>query len=214
MKVVCLSASNVEAARRHSASTQTSELVRDIIFENQTPAVDVQILPLIDYELKPCCMCGRCFDSGRCVRDEAYNQIFEELSSADRIFIVAPHYATIPSKLVMLFEKIQEMAYLKGCADENYCFLLADKPVGLIAHGGQTEEALPAYQKGLLKPMANILGSVGMQVVGPDDDHPDGVVFGITSLNKSRDSIFVDIQHDWESIRQRITPLVEKVMQA
>ncbi|MCJ7737795.1 MAG: NAD(P)H-dependent oxidoreductase [Anaerolineae bacterium] len=214
MKITCISASNIEIAKQHSASTRVCKLIREIILARYPENVDVQILPLIDCELTPCRMCGSCFESGRCVRDEAYNDLFRQLEGADRIFIVCPHYATIPSKLVMLLEKFQEIVYLRSCADPTYRFPLSQKPVGIIVHGGQTEEALPYFKKALLDPLAAALASAQMQIIGVDAEWPNGVAFGISRLYKPEDSIFVTIEHDWEAIRRRVEPLVENVMAA
>jgi hypothetical protein len=51
-----------------------------------------------------------------------------------------------------------------------------------------------------------------MDVIGVDEQSPHGVVFGITSIRKPSDSLFVTIEHDWEDVRRRITPLVTNVM--
>ena len=211
MRILCLSASNIEPFKEHSASTRTCELVRELVLAKQVDA-EVRILPLIDYELKPCRMCGKCLEAGRCVRDEGFNAVYDALKEADRIFLVCPQYATIPAKVVMLLEKFQEISYLNWCADNSYEFPLAHKPVGLIVHGGQTEEALPQYKTNLLAPLAAILRSVGMQVVGVDEEWQDGTAYAITRLSMSEDSIFVTIEHDWGAIRSRVEPLVEKVL--
>lgn len=211
MKILCLSASNIEPFKDLSVSTRTCEMISEMVQARQTDA-EVRILPLIDYEIKPCRMCGKCLEAGDCVRDEAFNAVYVALKEADRIFIVCPQYATIPSKLVMLLEKFQEIAYLNWCAYNSYMFPLANKRVGLIVHGGQTEDALPVYKANLLAPLASIIRSVGMHVVGVDEDWQDGAAFGITSLVKPDDSIFVKIEHDWGMIHGRVEPLVEKVL--
>ena len=74
------------------------------------------------------------------------------------------------------------------------------------------EEALPYYKAALLAPLAAALVSAQMQIIGVDAQWPNGVAFGISRLYKPEDSIFVKIEHDWKAIRQRIEPLVEKVM--
>jgi len=80
----------------------------------------------------------------------------------------------------------------------------------IIAHGEQTEEALPYYRTAFLTPLAAALSSIQMQVTGMDAAQPDEVVFGISRLYKPDDSILVKIEHDWKTIRQR----VEQVMVA
>jgi NAD(P)H-dependent FMN reductase len=176
--------------------------------------IEVQITPLLDYEMKPCRMCGECFTLGECARDKAFNQLYRQLVDSDGIFLVCPHYAPFPSKVMILLEKLQEMIYLKSCADPSYQFPLSHKPVGIIVHGGQTEEALPYYRAALLEPLANALASVQMRVIGADDEWARGIAFGIQRLTLPSDSIFVSIEHDWPQIEQRVEKLVEKVIAA
>jgi len=211
MKVVCISASNVEMARDCSASTRACTVVQELVTA-QKPDAEVEIVPLLDYEMKPCRMCGRCFETGRCALDPAFNRVYEKLIAADAIFLVCPHYAPFPSKVMILLEKLQEMVFLRGCADRQYHFTLYRKPLGLIAHGGQTAEALPYYKTALVEPLANAFASVQMKIIGAGEPWPSGVAFGITGLSQRPGSIFVDITHDWEEIRTSLSPLVRNVM--
>lgn len=213
MKVVCVSASNIRPARQHSASTHACELIREALAEYDA-SIAVEILPLIDYAMKPCRMCGECIPTLRCTQDEAFNQVHSQLQTADAIFLVCPHYAPIPSKVMILLEKLEEMAYLKYCLDSTYHATMYGKPIGIIAHGGQTEEALLYYKTALLDPLAGAFTSVQMRVIGAGAQWPNGVAFGIQSLTQTPGSIFVTIEHDWQAIRQRIQPLVENVIAA
>ncbi len=214
MKITCLSASNVENARQRSASTRTCELVRDLFQSGGWPDAEVEIIRLLDYEFTPCRMCGTCFVGGECTRDPSFNVIFERLQASDAIFVVCPHYAPIPAKLTMILEKMEEICYLNACANPDYRFPLCGKPVGIIAHGGQTDVALPYYRRALLEPLANAFSSLQMRVIPLDEDNPLGAVFGIQSISSTTDSIFVTIEHDWDTIRERIAPLVENVATA
>ena len=212
MKITCISASNVEPARGHSASTRTCELVREIIRAEGFPNAEVKILPLIDYEMTPCRMCGKCFTAGKCVRDEAFNSVHDEIKSSDALFVVCPHYAPLPSKVMMLLEKMQEIWYLNWCQDNNYSAPYSERPIGLIAHGGQTAEALPYYKRTLLDPLANAFASVQFKVISTGEQWPTGAVFGVKNLSLPIGSIFVAIDHDWDEIRERVTPLVRNVL--
>jgi len=213
MKILGLSASNISLARQHSASTRTCELICDLLAERNQP-IQAEIVPLIDFAMKPCKMCGECLPTLRCSQDEGFNQVHAKLQSADAIFMVCPHYAPIPSKVMILLEKLEEMAYLKYCQDNTSLTPLHGKPIGIIAHGGQTEEALPYYKTALLDPLANAFASVQLRVIGAGEQWPNGVVFGIRSLTLPPGEIFVSIEHDWQAIRQRIQPLVENVVTA
>jgi len=102
---------------------------------------------------------------------------------------------------------------LRSSQDNTYHTPLHGKPIGIIAHGGQSEGALPYYKTALLDPLANAFASVQMRVIGTGEHWPNGVAFGIQNLTMP-DSIFVTIEHDWQIIRQRIQPLVENVIAA
>ena len=210
MKIVCLSASNIEPARANSASTRTCELIREMVIAEHNAYVD--ILCLMDYEMNSCRMCGKCLEAGKCVRDEAFNQIYQSLADADAVFVVCPHYAPLPSKLMMLLEKLEEICYLNWCRDQKYQTIVFNKPIGLVAHGGQPTRAASYYQTSLLDPLALAFSSIQMKVVGAAEQSPKGAVFGVKDLRLVPDSIFVEIEHNWEDIRSRLTPLVKNVM--
>jgi len=210
MKILCLSASNVEQASERSASTRTCELIRELIYAKFS--ANVEILRLLDYEMIPCRMCGQCYTTGKCEHDEYFNQIYQKLADADALFVVCPHYAPLPSKLMMLLEKLEEICYLNWCQDQKYKTIVFQKPIGLVAHGGQPTKAAIYYKTALLDPLALAFSSVQMKVVGSDEQSPNGVVFGVKNLNLVPDAIFVEIEHDWNDIRSRLTPLVKNVM--
>lgn len=212
MNITCISASNVEIARQHSASTRACEIIGELARLQAGPDTQVTILPLIDYELNPCRMCGKCLSTGRCVRDDAFNRVYEHMIAADAVFVVCPHYAPLPSKMMMLLEKLEEMVYLNWCKDNAYRSPLFRKPVGLVAHGGQTAEALPYYKTTLLDPLATAFGSVQMRVAPAGEAWPNGAVFGIQNLTLPEGSMFVTIEHDWDDIQQRLQPLVHNVL--
>ncbi len=215
MKITCISTANIEPARHQSASVRACALSRDLLLQ-EYPHTDVEIIPLLDYDLKPCRMCGQCLKTQRCARDIDFNRVFEAMISADGLIVVVPHYAPLPSKLMILTEKMEEMAFLGSCAGSNYRFPLHQKPAAVIGHGGQkpTPEVLAYYQRTLVEPVAMALESVSMRVVGAGKDHPKGVAFGIKSIDLREGSVFVDIEHDWDQIRLQIAPLVHSLAAA
>jgi multimeric flavodoxin WrbA len=137
MKIVCISAANIEVARGNSASVRTCQLVGEL-FRALRPDAQIEVVPLLDYEMRSCIMCGGCVTTQRCVHDEAFNRVLEKMAAADAIFLVVPHYAPIPSKVMIMTEKMEEMCFLGWTADEkHYRAPLAEKPLGIIGHGGQ-----------------------------------------------------------------------------
>jgi hypothetical protein len=213
MKYTCISAANIEPARANSASTHACALIGGLLAELDKDA-QVTILPLIDYELRPCRMCGQCLPGGFCTRDEAFNAVYRAMIAADAVFLICPHYAPLPSKVMVLMEKLEEIAFLNYCADPNCRLPLYHKPVGIVAHGGRIEDAaaLAYYQTALLDPLAMDLESVQMRVVGAGEGSPKGVVFGIKTIAMRPGSIFVDITQDWQVVSLRLAPLVANVV--
>lgn len=212
MRLLCISAANVEPFRQQSASTRACLAAAELAAGRA--AVECEILALIDYELNPCRMCGSCLESERCCRDAAFNQVYQKMQSADAVLLVVPHYAPIPSKVAMLCEKLQEIAYLNYCRDEKYRGPLYRKPLAVAAHGGQTNEALPYYYQSLAMPVAKALAGVGMRPVGSGEEMPYGAAFGIRSLHMPAEGIFCAIEHDWDDVRSRLAPLVENLIAA
>ena len=213
MIVTCIAASNVRGRGSNSASTRVCSLISELISERVGAKAQIEIVELSGYELEPCVMCGKCADTVRCVSDNAFNEIFAKISQSDALFIAVPHYAPIPAKLMMLFEKFQEMAYLHYLTRKKG-YPLVGKKVGIIAHGGQpeSEETLNCYVDELLKPVANSLISVGMKIIGAGAGQPLGVVFGITGMTESAGKLLPDFTHDWDEIKARVTPLVDAVI--
>lgn len=214
MKLLCISASNIEPFRQQSASTRACRIAAELAAERAP--VESELLALIDFELNPCRMCGNCLADGRCCRDEAFNQIYERIQAADAVLLVTPHYAPIPSKVAMLCEKLQEIAFLNSCRDENYRGPLFKKPLGVVAHGGQCEtpEILDYYYNALALPVANAFAGVGMRPLGVSAQMPRGAVFGIRALRMPEEGVFCTIEHDWDAIRDRLIPLVENLIAA
>lgn len=212
MKVTCISASNVIGKKTGSASTKACQMIAEMVAEKYGDQVETDIVSLIDHELHPCNMCGDCVGKGRCAHDQGFNDVFDRMAKGDALFFVVPHYAPIPSKLVILFEKMEEIVYLHYLNDKSYVFPLRRKPAGVIGHGGCPEQYVKTYKTALVDPVSNVLRSCGVEIVGVDDEWPNGVAFAIADLRKPDDSIFPIIGHDWETIRQRVEPLVEKVI--
>lgn len=213
MIVTCIAASNVKGMGERSASIRACRMVGELIAERVPAGAIVETVEMAEYDLRPCVMCGQCVKEGRCIYDSAFNAVFEKMKRSDALFMVVPHYAPIPSKLMMLFEKLQELGFLYYLAGKSG-FPLVGKPVGIIAHGGQpeSEETLTYYKNELLKPVANTLASVGVKIIGAGEDWPRGITFGIADMIRTEGKLLPDFTHDWDQIRSRVSPLVEAVI--
>lgn len=212
MKVLCLSAANVLSAKENSTSTKTCELVGNLLKNQLKDQVEVEVLPLLNYNMTSCIMCGKCAESKECIYDEGFNQVYEKLQQADGVVVVCPHYGIIPSKLTILLEKLEEFAFLSYCTGEEK-FILSGKPIVIIGHGGQphSEETQKYYQKVIVETLAQVFSAVQMQVVGIDENHPNGAAFGLKSIEPVEGEILPAMVIDWEKVSQVIAPLVNKL---
>jgi len=214
MLIVCISASNIKHVGQNSTSLKTCYLIKEMVKAKSGKDVDIKIIPLVDYELKPCIGCGTCFKQESCIYDSAFNLIYDILTKANALFIVSAHYAPIPSKLSMLLEKIEQLAFLKRFNDEDYHSPLFGKPVGIIGHGGGTEEIIKYYKEPVLGSIWNALSyPVEMNVIGVNDKQEKGVIIPVKSVKKSEKSIFPIQEYDWLDIEQRLNPLVNSVLE-
>ncbi len=211
MKLLCISASNVKKQGVNSASTRIANLIKDQVLARQGEAV-VEVLALMDHELKPCVMCGACAEDDRCIYDDAFNLIYDKMARADGIFVVCPHYAPIPSKLMMVLEKLEEVFYVRYCMQQAKSFPLVKKPIGIVAHGGAAGDYDEYYRERLLTPLVQVFGAVQMDVVSVDEENK-GVVFGVRGYTQEDGTLFPGMDHDWEEIGRRLFVLTERLLE-
>ena len=216
MKITCISASNTSYMGKESASTKVCQLIKDKVEKVIPDSKDIQILPLMDYKLMPCDLCGKCSENMTCIHNDGFNQIFEALCQSDGLFLVVPHYSPIPSKLIIIFEKLNEIYYSGYLKDQAFKFPLSQMKVGIIGHGGypESDQILMHYHDRLVTPVGLTLKSLGLDVIALDDTFKYGVTFGLQDekcLKQSDSRLFPDIVQDYDAISKRIEPLVLKL---
>lgn len=217
MLITCISASNTKIMGENSASTKVCGIIEDIIRKGFKEGIEVNTVSLVNYNFKPCILCGSCGKTNTCVYDVDFNEIYSMMGKSDAIFFVVPHYSPIPSKLIMIFEKINEIMYAGWINDQNFTSPITQKTVGVIGHGGcpENDEILKYYHDNLIAPVARTLKSLSFDVIGVDDEFKYGAAFGLKDKNcyvKVENSVFPEIIQDWELIENRIRPLVRNVI--
>ena len=214
MIISCISASNIKHAKASSTSLKVCEMIREII-NKVNGSFCIDIIPLVDYELTPCIGCGMCYNKNSCTRRDDFNYLYSKLIKSDALFIVSAHYAPIPSKLSMLLEKMEQLAFLPRFHNENIHSPLYHKPVGIIGHGGGPEEIINGYRGVVLDTIKNALSwPIEMKIIGANDNWPNGVVFPIKEVVKDKNKIFPIQKYDWQDIQRRIRPLVKNVLKS
>jgi multimeric flavodoxin WrbA len=210
MHVVCISASNIKHAGVNSTSYKVCKIICDLIDNDFSK----DIIKLVDYEFAPCIGCGQCYKEDKCFINDEFNHVYSRICRADALFIVSAHYAPIPSKLSIVLEKMEQLAFLKRFNTEAYRSPLFKKPVGLIGHGGGGEEIYKHYKKPVLDSIWNALSyPIEMNIIGIDEENEKGITFPVKAVKKAEYSIFPIQEYDWEDISARVKPLVNNVLE-
>lgn len=217
MLITCISTSNTKLVGENSTSTRVCSIIREIIKKEYHESIEVKTIPLVDYNFTPCILCGDCSKSNACIYDEDFNDIYSQMGKSDAVIFVVPHYSPIPSKLIMIFEKINEIMYAGWVNNPNFTSPITQKITGIIGHGGcpENEKILRHYHDNLIGPVARTLKSLSFDIVGVDEKFTEGIAFGLKDENcyeKVEDSVFPRIIQDWELIENRIRPLVKNVV--
>jgi hypothetical protein len=113
----------------------------------------------------------------------------------------------------MVLEKIEQLAFIKRFNDESYRSPLFKKPVGIIGHGGGTEEISKYYKGPILDTIWNALSyPIEMDIVGVDEEQHNGIIIPVKSVEKIEGSIFPIQEYDWNDIEERVSPLIKNVI--
>ncbi len=214
MNVLCIAASNSRKPIEQSVSYKVCQVAAAQMQTMETShSVDVNVISLKNYDLQPCQLCGNCSENNLCDRDPAFNKIFDAMQSADRILFVVPHYSPIPSKLMALFEKINEISYGGWLKDPEYRSPVQNKSFAVIGHGGMTEtpDVLKYYNETLVQPVRKSLQSLGLTWVKPQEGEELSSVFGLSDdlcLKTVSGELFPEIIIEEHRIAERIAPVV------
>ena len=175
LKVLCISASN----RIDVTETNSYRKCKVVLDEAKKHISDMQseIIELQNRSLKPCKACAKCKSSKRCARDAVFNHIYEKIIACDVLFIVAPHYALIPAKLCMLFEKMGTVVSIQRSKDKSYQGETYGIKTALITHGATAvdEEAQKRKKRILNDPMAVALYDSQVKIILFDDEWDTGI---------------------------------------
>ncbi|ERJ12439.1 NAD(P)H-dependent oxidoreductase [Haloplasma contractile] len=221
MNITCISASNTKLMGGNSASTKVCELVKNMITDdcNRTN-LSIDVVPLMSYDLRPCDLCGHCGEDSKCIYNDGFNLLFQKIIKSDLIFLVVPFYSVIPSKLTILFEKLNEVLYCNWVNDHQYVPPFKDIPIGIIGHGGmpQGDKVLNYYHEHLISPVARTLKSLSFNVLPHNEEFPNGIAFGLENEHSIKVDIpdnlkLPEIVHNYEMIKDTIQPFVKQVIQ-
>lgn len=210
MNVLCISASNSRKPLEDSVSYKVCKMIKNHLHSSETHRVNrVEIISLQEYRLKVCRLCGDCSASSICPFDGEFQKIYSQVLEADQIIFVVPHYSPLPSKLMIIFEKMNEIGYGRWLTSPQLESPFFNKSFAVIGHGGmpETEEVLSYYRETIVKPVSNTLKSLGFQPMKDSQGSEINVVFGLeneSALQMVSESVFPNILLDEARIEARI----------
>ena len=92
---------------------------------------DLDFVHLANNKIEGCTSCHKCGQTGYCILPESNNdnfqKIFDKMKYADAIFIISPVYASIPSRLSALFERLTSILFNSGLINTDKNPLLNKK---------------------------------------------------------------------------------------
>lgn len=79
---------------------------------------DYDFVHFANTNIHSCMDCRGCSQDGHCIlpqtEDDRFQELFDKMVGADAIFIISPVYASIPSRLTALFERLTSVLYYSG----------------------------------------------------------------------------------------------------
>ena len=215
MNFLYLSASNIVGMpSENSTSYKICEIAKNIA-QSKYPEASHSILELKRHHIAPCCGCGKCWDSHRCVANDDFNAIYEQTIGSDFLLIVSPHYAPIPAKLAALLEKMEQITFLHWGADTTYKSEVFGKPTGVISHGGGgTDGALNCYKRMVNDTIANALDTIQLRLIPYDDVWDTGIALPLSKATFSDASVFPAQEYDWDALTLRIAAYMDLLLQS
>lgn len=202
--MLIISGSNVVKSKTESQSLVVAKRIAEQVDKD----ISTEIIDLRDYEISSCTMCEGCALTSQCQYDDDFNKLVQKINNEDTVIFIIPHYACIPSKIVALFEKIQEIAYLNYCQGGSFT---KETQVGVIAHGGMTEDYETTYINHIIEPFCFMAGNVGYKMINNRIETP--LCFGVKKyLDEKEEDGYCFKKEDNIDERERIINLLVEAL--
>ncbi len=208
-RAVCILASNKMEEQGKSISYYICKMIYATLYKK---GISCEVINLRNYALLPCTGCGICRDGEGCGKDKEFNRLYEELNPADYLFFVSPLNIPIPAKLCMLFEKMEQLAFLQGEYDYSGQSELQGKLAGIISYGNG-ERWTPENCKTMVNDtMCNVLNALGLKVVPYNSKWNTGISLTVRNIPAGGETLLVKEQ-DWKMMEEAVKRYVEVIVQ-
>ncbi|MCI8613859.1 MAG: flavodoxin family protein [Lachnospiraceae bacterium] len=208
-RAICILASNKKEDQGKSISYY---ICKKIFGALDRKGISCELLNLRNYVLSPCTGCGACRVEDGCGKDNEFNRIYEKLSSADYLFFVSPQSITIPAKLCILFEKMEQVSFRQRGDDYNSQSELHGKLAGIISYDKGDN-----WSRGDCKIMVHdtisiILAALGLKVIPYNSEWNTGIFLTVRNIPAGNETLLVK-EHDWKIMEETVRRYVEVIVQ-
>ena len=85
----------------------TSEAVNELVKVFTEEGTQTKVCQIGNKAIRGCIACGSCFEKGRCVFDDAVNELAPEFEKADGLIVASPvYYASANATLIALLDRL------------------------------------------------------------------------------------------------------------
>ena len=88
----------------------TEFIIKEVLKAGEQEGAEIEMISLVDYNLKPCNACRACFETKNCVIKDDAEKLFKKMTEADGIIIGSPVYFGNISAQTKIF--IDRIGYL------------------------------------------------------------------------------------------------------
>jgi len=111
--------------------------------KEEDKSIETELLQLANFEIKPCLACysgvqkvkyyGCAKKPHKCIiKNDDFENIFQQMVKADGIIVCVPLYTPIPSKFIALIERLMMIVYSSSEVDKSFVWPLSGKPLSII----------------------------------------------------------------------------------
>ena len=154
------------------------------------PSVEIEYAALRDYHIQPCCHCDFCFKTGKCIRKDGLEELFEKVLDADGVIFGSPVYSYNPTPEAIMFFNRMRVWRNNFPADRMEYKVGGAITVGGTRNGGQEMTTNAIINMFLAREMLEIGGSSGYYT-GPkiwtDNKNAEGAIADLKGVDSARD---------------------------
>ena len=86
-----------------NTATAINEMVK--VFDSE--GINTQIVPIGNKDIRGCVSCGSCMKTGKCVFDDAVNELAQKFEEADGLVVASPvYYASANATVIALLDRL------------------------------------------------------------------------------------------------------------